>query len=145
MNEITRVVDQTLVTHFCHRGLLLLHLCLVHMSLGRRVRATSHLPFFIFTTSTHIRLPHIYNRQLCTHLKSRTDAEQHQETEMEREMKKKKKKTSTSTAATLCVDGPNRCRRGTKACSASLGTVRQSHLWGARNAPSSSVIDFKLR
>ena len=59
LNEITRVVDQTLVTHFCHRGLLLLllHLCLVHMSLGRRVRATSHLPCFTFTTSTHLHHP----------------------------------------------------------------------------------------
>ena len=85
-------------------------------------------PFFYKNNIYTLAAPHIYNRQLCTHLKSKTDAEQRQETEMERN-----EKTSASTAATLCVSGPNRCRRGTKACSASLGTVRHYHLCGARN------------
>ena len=48
-------------------------------------------------------------------------------------------------AATLCVIGPHRGRKGTTARSFSLWTVRHSHLWGTRNPPSSSVVDFKPR
>ena len=41
--------------------------------------------------------------------------------------------TGAPTAATVCVGGPHRGRRGTKARSASFQTVRHSHQWGARN------------
>ena len=47
-----------------------------------------------------------------------------------------------SAAATLCVGGPQRGRRGTESRSASLQTVRHSHLWQGRYPLSSSVIDF---
>ena len=41
----------------------------------------------------------------------------------------------------LCVCGPHRGRRGTKSRSASLETVRHSHLWGARKPSRATVED----